>query len=213
MSSTLGSPDEHLLEAALERGILLDVLAVLVERRRADQAQLAAREHGLEHVGCRDRALAAARAHERVQLVDEGDDLAVGVVDLLEHGLEPLLELAAVLRAGDERGEVERDELLVLERVGDVARDDALGEPLDDGGLADAGLADEHGVVLGAPGEHLADAADLGVTADHGVELAAARDLGEVDAVLLEGGLLLLVGAGGTLHVRHCIPISKLESY
>ena len=110
-----------------------------------------------------------------VQLVDERDDLPVGLVDLLEHGLQPLLELAAVLGAGDERREVERDELLVLERLGDVARDDALREPLDDGGLADAGLADEHGVVLGAAGEHLADAADLGVAPDHRVELARLR--------------------------------------
>ena len=202
--------DVHLLEAALERGILLDVLAVLVEGGRADQAQLAAGEHGLEHVGCRDRALAAAGAHEGVQLVDEGDDLALGVVDLLEHGLEPLLELAAVLGAGDERGQVERDEPLALERVGDIARDDALGEPLDHGGLADAGFPDQHGVVLGAPGEHLADPADLGVAPDHRVELAGAGDLGEVDAVLLQCGLLLLVGGGGALHVRHPCHYSRV---
>ena len=42
--------DEHGLEAALQRGVLLDVLAVLVERRRADGVQLAAREHRLEQV-------------------------------------------------------------------------------------------------------------------------------------------------------------------
>ena len=35
---------QHRLEAALERGVLLDVLAVLVERGRADGMQLAARE-------------------------------------------------------------------------------------------------------------------------------------------------------------------------
>ena len=39
---------------------------------------------------------------------------------------------------------------LVLQALGHVALDDALGEALDDGGLADAGLADEHRVVLGA---------------------------------------------------------------
>src|SRR5690606_24693090 len=139
------------------------------------------------------RAFAATRAHERVQLVDERDDLAVGLVDLLEYGLQPLLELAAVLRAGDERREVERHELLVLERVGDVTRDDALGEPFDDGRLADARFADRRGVVLGAPGQHLADAADLGIPTDDRVELAALRDLGEVDAVLLERALLLLL--------------------
>jgi hypothetical protein len=42
--------DEDRLEAPLERGVLLDVLAVLVERRRADRAQLAAGQHRLEHV-------------------------------------------------------------------------------------------------------------------------------------------------------------------
>ena len=195
--------DVHLLEAALERGILLDVLAVLVERRRADQVQLAAREHRLQHVRGRDRALAAARAHEQVQFVDERDDAALGLVDLLEHRLQPLLELAAVHGARDEGGDVERDELLVLQRLGDVALDDALREPLDDGGLADAGLADEHGVVLRAAGEHLADAADLGVAPDDGVELALPGEVGEVHAELFEGRLLLLLRVRRTLHVGH----------
>jgi hypothetical protein len=36
-------PDQHRLETPLERRVLLDVLAVLVERRRADGAQLARR--------------------------------------------------------------------------------------------------------------------------------------------------------------------------
>ena len=70
---------EHLLEAALERGVLLDVLAVLVERRRADHAQLTAGEHRLDHVAGVDRTLGPARADDRVQLVEERDDLAVGV--------------------------------------------------------------------------------------------------------------------------------------
>ena len=100
--------DEHLLEAALEGGVLLDVLAVLVERGGADHAQLAAGQHRLEHVAGVHGALGGARADDRVHLVDEGDDLALGVGDLLEHGLQPLLELAAVLGAGHHRAEVER---------------------------------------------------------------------------------------------------------
>ena len=143
----------HGLEAALERGVLLDVLAVLVERGRADRAQLAAGEHRLEHVAGVHRALGGAGADDRVELVDEHDDLALGVGDLLEHGLEPILELAAVLGAGDHRAEVERDQPAVLEALGHVAGDDPLGEALDDRGLADARLADQHGVVLGAPAE------------------------------------------------------------
>ena len=75
--------DEDRLEAPLERGVLLDVLAVLVEGRRADRTQLAAREHRLQHVGRVDGALGGARADDRVQLVDEEDDLALGVLDLV----------------------------------------------------------------------------------------------------------------------------------
>ena len=168
-----GLVDVDGLEAPLQGGVLLDVLAVLVERRGADGVQLAARQHRLQQVGGVHGALGRAGAHDGVELVDEEHDLAVGVLDLLEHGLEALLELAAELGAGDEGAQVERHDAPVAQALGHVAADDALGEALDDGRLADAGLADEHGVVLGAPAEHLDDAADLLVATDDRVELAA----------------------------------------
>ena len=68
--------DAHLLEAALERGVALEVLAVLVERRRADRLDLTASERRLEDRGSVDRALGGAGADEVVQLVDEEDDVA-----------------------------------------------------------------------------------------------------------------------------------------
>ena len=72
-----GLAHQHRLEPALERGVLLDVLAVLVQRGGADDAQLAARERRLEHVARVHRAFGRARADDRVQLVDEGDVLAL----------------------------------------------------------------------------------------------------------------------------------------
>ena len=190
-----GLADEDRLETALERGVLLDVLAVLVERRRADGAQLAAREHRLQQVRRVDGALRRARADDRVQLVDEEDDLAGGVLDLPEDRLEPLLELAAVLRAREQRTDVERPDTLALEPLGDVARDDPLREALDDRGLADSGLADQDRVVLRTAREDLDHAPDLLVAADDRVELAGLRERGEVAPVLLER----LVGALGVL--------------
>ena len=64
-------------EPPLERGVLLDVLAVLVERRRADAAQLAPREHRLEQVRGAIGAFGRARPDDRVQLVDEQNHPAV----------------------------------------------------------------------------------------------------------------------------------------
>ena len=121
-----------------------------------------------------------------MEFVDEGDDPAVGVLDLLEHGLEPLLELAAVLRTCDHRGEVEADERLVAQRFGHVTGHDPLGQALHDGGLADAGLTDEDGVVLRPAGEHLYDAAHFLIAADHRIEFALTGDGGEIDAELLQ---------------------------
>src|SRR5690606_28101647 len=173
------------LEAALERGVLLDVLAVLVQRRRTDGLQLAAGQLRLEDAGRVDRTLGGTRTDERVDLVDEQDDVAAGR-DLLEHLLEALLEVTAVARAGDQRTQVERVELLVLEGLGDVAAGDVLRESLDDGGLADAGLTDQHRVVLGATAQHLHHALDLLVAHDDRVELALAGRLGEVAPELVE---------------------------
>ena len=68
-----GLLDHNGLEAAFERRVLLDVLAVVVEGGGADALQLTAGERRLEDVGCVDRAFGRARADERVEFVDEED--------------------------------------------------------------------------------------------------------------------------------------------
>ena len=193
-----GLVDRDLLEATLQGRVALEVLAVLVERGRAHGLQLAARERRLEDRRGVDRALGGTCADEVVELVDEQDDVAA-LGDLLHHLLQALLELAAVLRAGDQRRQVERVDLLVLQQLRHVGVRDALGEALDDRGLADAGLAHEHRVVLRAAREDLHDPLDLDLAADDRVELAVGGQLGQVAPELVEQlrGLLALAGAGG----------------
>src|SRR5205814_8425530 len=53
---------------------------------RPDGVQLASREHRLQHVRRVDGALRGAGADDRVELVDEQDDLALALGDLLEDG-------------------------------------------------------------------------------------------------------------------------------
>ena len=139
------------------------------------------RERGLDDVGRVHRAFGRTGADDGVQLVDEEDDV-LGLADFLHHGLDPLLELAAVFRARDHEGEIERDDLLVAQQFRHVAGGDFLGEAFDDGGLAHAGFADEHGIVLGAAAENLDDALDFVLAADDGIELALAGQFGQVAA-------------------------------
>ena len=189
--------DHDRLETAGKRFILLDVLTVLVERGRADGMQLTTRKRGLKHVARIERAVArGAGAHDGVQLVDEQDNLALGLLHLAQHRLQAVLELAAVFRARHHRAQVERHDVAVLQAGRHVACDDALRKSLDDGRLARARLADEHRVVLGAAGKHLDGAPDFLRAADHRVELALARLLSEVLTILFQGlelGFLLLI--------------------
>ncbi len=113
------------LEPPRQGSVLLDVLLVFIERGGADAVEFAARQRGLEQVRRIHRAVGLAGAHQRVHLVDEQDDAAVGRRHLLEHRLEALLELATVFSAGDERAQVESEELLVGEALRHVAIDDA----------------------------------------------------------------------------------------
>ena len=139
-------------------------------RRRADAGDLAARQRRLEDVRRVERALGRAGADQRVDLVDEDDDVGV-LLELFDDPLEPLLELAAVLRAGDDEREVEREDALVGDEERHVAVDDALRQAFDDGGLADARLAEEDRIVLRAAGEDLDDALDFLLAADERIEL------------------------------------------
>jgi len=173
------------LEPALERPILLDVFPVFRRRRRADAADFAARERRLQDVRGIEGAFSRAGAHERVQLVDEHDDVRV-FGQFLHDRLEALFELTAVFRARDDERDVERKEPLVREEMRDVAVDDLLGEPFDDRGLPDARFADEHGVVLGPAAEHLLHALDFDVAPHERIEVVLHRRFREIAAELGE---------------------------
>ena len=98
--------DHHLLETAFQRRVAFDVLAVLVERRRADGLQFAACQGRFEDVGRVEAALRGARADDGVDLVDE-DDRILGLAQFVDQLLHALLELAAELRARHERRDIE----------------------------------------------------------------------------------------------------------
>ena len=92
--------DAQGLETAFQGGVVFDVLAVLGERGGADALQFAAGQRGLDDVRCVHGALGRAGADDGVQFVDEEDHVA-RAADFVHHRLDALLELAAVLCAGD----------------------------------------------------------------------------------------------------------------
>ena len=173
------------LEAALKGRIFSEVLTELLSRGGTNDLESTAREHGLEHRARIDRTLGRTGTDDGVHLVDKQDDV-VGFGGLLDHVLEALLKLTAILGARHEARQVERPDVLVHKVLGHVAGGDLLSQALDDSRLAHAGIAQDKRIVLGAARKDLHHALDFLFAANHGIELAVARLLREVGGELLE---------------------------
>ena len=113
-------------------------------------------------------------------------------LQLFKDLLQPLLEIAAVARAREQRAHVEREHGCGRQHLRHLAVDDALGKSLRNRGLADAGFTDEQRVVLLPAAQHLDRAVDFGIPSDHRIDLAVARFLVEVDAIGIERVALFL---------------------
>ena len=118
------------------------MVAELLVGGRADAADLAARQRRLEQVGRVHRPAAGrAGANHRVDLVNEQHGVGQ-LLQLVDHRLQPLLEVAAVTRAGEQRAHVEAVDHRLLEHVGHLALDDLARQAFRDRGLADARITD-----------------------------------------------------------------------
>ena len=166
--------------------------------------QFAAGQHRLEQIASVHSAVGLARAHDGVQLIDEEDNLAFGLFDLVQHALQALLELAAVLCARDQRTHVQAEYGAVLQVLRHIPLDDTLGQALSNGGFTDTAFTDQYRVVLALTAQDADDVADLGVTADYRVQLVGLGHLHQILAVFLQRivGVLGVI-AGHALVAAH----------
>ena len=102
------------LETTLQCRILFDVFTILIQRGRPDAMKLASCQHGLEHVAGIHGAVCFACSYDRMQLIDEQNDVPVGCLDIVQNSLQTLLKLATVLRTCNQRSHVQGEDLLVL---------------------------------------------------------------------------------------------------
>ena len=143
-----------------------------------------------------------------MQLIDEEDDLALALLHLVQHALQALLKLAAVLCTGHQSAHVQAEHGAILQVFGHIATHDALRQTLGDGGFTNAGLTDEAGVVFGLTGQDTDHIADLLISTNDGVQLLLAGKFHQILTVLLQcvvgvfriiGGHPLVAAHGGKL--------------
>ena len=127
-----------------------------------------------------------------MDLIDEQHHARI-LAGLRDDGLQPLLELPAVLGSSDDEAEIQGVDPLVRQAGRHEALVDLLGQALHDGGLAHAGLAQQDRVVLAAAAEDLDDALDLCIPADEVVEDAPLGHLRQVAGEFGQKRVLLLL--------------------
>ncbi len=121
-----------------------------------------------------------------MQFVDEQDQLGVLRGHLVYQLLRALLEFAAILCARNHGVDVHLDEALVAQHLWHVAIDDALREAFDNRSFPNPRLADQHRIILLAPGKDFDRTLDFLRATEHRVELALPRHCRKVAAELVE---------------------------
>ena len=151
------------------------MLAVLVQRRRSDATQRTAGQFRFEQVRRVGGTFGFARPDHQVQFIDKQNDRTVGILDFAEHRFESFFEIAAEFCPGNQRPHIQRNDAFLFERLRHVAFKNPQRQTFGDRGFADAGLPDQHRVVLSSSRQHLDHAADLVVPADHRVQFSLGR--------------------------------------
>ena len=134
-------PYIHLLEASFERWVFLYILAILIESGGTHHAQFATCQHGFNHVAGVHRTFRTTSTYKHVHLVDEGDDLAIGVCNFFQHCLEALFKFTAILCASQHCTDVERHQTLFFQTFRNITVCNTARQTFNDGGLSNTWLA------------------------------------------------------------------------
>ena len=172
------------LETPLKCSVLLDMFTVLFCRGCADDLDFSTRQRWLQDGRGVDGAFCGASANDGVNLVDE-EDVILGFLQLSNNLLHAVLKLTAILGSCYQTCQVKRPNLLSAQDVRNVARSNELSQALNNGGLTNAGIAQDKWVVLLAAGKNLHDTLNLAVTADDRVKFFICSKLSKVAAKLL----------------------------
>src|SRR6187397_566724 len=121
-----------------------------------------------------------------MEFVNKENDIAAGLLDLFENSLQTIFEFTAVLGSSDHGSQVESHETLPLERFGNIASYDSLGQTFNDGRFADTRLTDEDRIILCSTRQYLDDTPDFLVSADHRIKFSLAGKVREVAGITLQ---------------------------
>ena len=122
-----------------------------------------------------------------MQLINEQDDLAFALFNFVQNALQTFLKLAAVLSTGDQSAHIQAEHGAVFQVFGHIAAHDTLGKALSDSRFTNTSFTDQHRVVLALTGQDADNIADLGITANDGIQLVGTGGFHQILAIFFQG--------------------------
>ena len=107
-SSLVWLIDHYFLETAFKSLVLLEVFLILVEGSGTHGTQFTTREGWLEDIGSIHCALTTSCTYESMYLIDEEDDLAIGLLYFADHVLQSFLKFAFIHSTCNKCAHIER---------------------------------------------------------------------------------------------------------
>ena len=166
--------------------VFLEDAAIFGVGRCADAFEYALRKRRLQKSGCiQGPSRRRAGADQGMNFINEQHG-ARGVGQSFQYGLEPLLEVPAILGARQKCAHVKGIHIGIRKYLWNITFHDPPRQAFCNGGLADASFANQQGIVFAPTTERLNDTLKFLVTADQRVNLSLQSQGIEVDGVLLQ---------------------------
>ena len=174
----------HRLETTFQSGILFDVLAVFLSRRRTNAMEFTTSKLRLKHIAQVHRAFGLARPHNVVEFVDEHKRIAI-FFNRINHRFETFFKVATVFCTRHQGRQIKRKDLLALQRIRHVTAVNTFGKAFDNSRLTHARFTDQARVVLCLTAQNQNHTADFFFTANHRREFSICRHFHEFTTIKL----------------------------
>ena len=165
----------HRLEPSLQGGVLLNILPVLIQRRRTDTVQLAAGQHRLQHVAGIHRTVRLTCTDDQMKLINKQNDFAFALAHFLQNSLETFLKFTAILRTSHQSSHIQGKNLFILQSFRNIAPNNPLRKALHSRRLADTRLADQNRIVFCFSRQNANHIPNLRIPSNDGVKFLVSR--------------------------------------
>ena len=148
--------------------------------------QFTTRQCGLQHIAGIHGTFGFTGTHHGVHFIDKNDGLSFVLCELFEYGLQAFFKFTAILGTCQQGGHIKRQYAFVFQTLRHFTIDDTLRQTFHDRGLANAGLANQHGIILAPTLQYLNRTANFVIATNDGIQLALSGALGQIKRVLLQ---------------------------